>query len=101
MDSGVVALTEKNVLIEGSHLLTIGSGTFQQWIVDGFIERKINYDKQKNWIVTRICLKEDKINHILAGRGNFPCEDNSRRPPLLEELGPAESDALLAGTGDF
>lgn len=63
MDSGVVALTEKNVLIEGSHLLTIGSGTFQQWIVDGFIERKINYDKQKNWIVTRICLKEDKVNN--------------------------------------
>ena len=62
MDSGVVALTEKNVLIEGSHLLTIGSGTFQQWIVDGFIERKINY-KRKNWIVTRICLKEDKVNN--------------------------------------
>lgn len=63
MDSGVVALTEKNVLKEGSHLLTIGSGTFQQWIVDGFIERKTNAEKQKNWTVTRICNKEGKVNN--------------------------------------
>lgn len=64
MDSGVVALTEKNALLGGSHLLTIGSGTFQQWIVDAFIDRKSNVDKHKYWSVTRICHKaEDKMNN--------------------------------------
>lgn len=64
MDSGVVALTEKNVLIGGSHLLTIGSGTFQQWIVDAFIEKKSSVDKQNYWTVTRICHKaEDRMNN--------------------------------------
>ena len=64
MDSGVVALTEKNVLIGGSHLLTIGSGTFQQWIVDAFIEKKSRVDKQNYWTVTRICHKaEDRMNN--------------------------------------
>ncbi|XP_078353500.1 uncharacterized protein LOC144638178 [Oculina patagonica] len=64
MDSGVVALTEMNVLIGGSHLLTIGSGTFQQWIVDAFIERKSIINKDNFWTVTRICHKdEDKMNN--------------------------------------
>lgn len=64
MDSGVVALTEMNVLIGGSHLMTIGSGTFQQWIVDAFIERKSSVDKQNYWTVTRICHKaEDRMNN--------------------------------------
>jgi len=64
MDSGVVALTEKNVLIGASHLLTIGSGTFQQWIVDAFIEKKSTVDKQNYWSVTRICHKdEDRMNN--------------------------------------
>lgn len=62
-DNGVVALTEMNVLIGGSHLMTIGSGTFQQWIVDVFVERKSNANKQKYWTITRICNKEDKINN--------------------------------------
>ena len=68
MDSGVVALTEKNILTEGSHLLTIGSGTFQQWIVDAFIERKSSVDKQTYWTVTRICHKaEDRMNNYNPG----------------------------------
>lgn len=62
MDNGVVALTEMNVLTGGSHLMTVGSGTFQQWIVDGFIERKSGTKKQNNWTITRICNKEDKLN---------------------------------------
>lgn len=68
MDSGVVALTEKNILTEGSHLMTIGSGTFQQWIVDAFIERKSSVDKQNYWTVTRICHKaEDRMNNYNPG----------------------------------
>ena len=64
MDSGVVALTEMNVLIGGSHLMTIGSGTFQRWIVDAFIERKSISYKPNYWTVTRICHKdEDKMNN--------------------------------------
>lgn len=62
MDSGVVALTEMNVLTGGSHLVTIGSGNFQQWIVDGFVERKAGTEQQNNWTITRICNKEDKVN---------------------------------------
>ena len=63
MDNGVIALTEKNILIGGSYLMTIGSGTFQQWIVDAFIERK-SINEQTNWTVTRICHKdEDKMNN--------------------------------------
>lgn len=63
MDSGVVALTEMNVLIGGSHLITIGSGTFQQWIVDGFVARKSGTKMQNNWTITRICNREDKLNN--------------------------------------
>ena len=60
MDGGVVALTEMNVLFGGTHLITVGSGTFQQWIVDVFIERKSAAKEPKYWTVTRICHKEDK-----------------------------------------
>ena len=63
LDSGVVALTEMNVLTGGSHLMTVGSGTFQQWIVDGFVERKSGAKKQNDWTITRICNKEDKVNN--------------------------------------
>ena len=63
LDSGVVALTEMNVLIGGSHLITIGSGTFQQWIVDGFVARKSGTKMQNNWTITRICNREDKLNN--------------------------------------
>ena len=63
MDSGVIALTQMNVLIGGSHLLTLGSGTFQQWIVDGFVERKSGNKRANNWTITRICHKESKVNN--------------------------------------
>lgn len=63
IDSGVVALTEMNVLIGGSHLMTIGSGTFQQWIVEGFVERKNGSKQQNNWTITRICHREEKLNN--------------------------------------
>lgn len=62
MDSGVIALTQMNVLIGGSHLLTLGSGTFQQRIVDGFVERKSGNKRVNNWTITRICNKESKVN---------------------------------------
>ncbi|XP_078354455.1 uncharacterized protein LOC144639071 [Oculina patagonica] len=62
-DSGVVALTEMNVLIGGSHLVTVGSGTFQEWIVDAFVESKSMTKKQNYWTITRICHKEYKINN--------------------------------------
>ena len=62
-DRGVVALTELNVLKGGSHLLTIGSGTFQEWIIDVFAESKSMTKKHNYWTITRICHKEYKINN--------------------------------------
>lgn len=56
-DKGVVAITEMNVLYGGSHLITIGSGTFQQWIVDVFIDRH-SKENEQHWAVTRICNNE-------------------------------------------
>ncbi|XP_068726789.1 uncharacterized protein [Montipora capricornis] len=63
LDGGVVALTQMNVLVGGSHLLTVGSGTFQQWIVHGFVKGKSGTKKQNNWTITRICHKENKQNN--------------------------------------
>ena len=62
-DGGVVALTEMNVLVGGSHLVTIGSGTFQERIVDVFVQRKSVTKEQNYWAITRICHKEYKINN--------------------------------------
>lgn len=62
-DSGVVALTEMNVLTGGLHLMTVGSGTFQEWIVHGFVARKVGTRRENNWTITRICHKEEKLNN--------------------------------------
>lgn len=59
MDRGVVAITEMNLLIEGTHLVTIGSGTFQEWILKVFLEQH-SKDKDLFWSVTRVCNKEEK-----------------------------------------
>lgn len=58
-DKGVVAITEMNLLFGSSHLVTIGSGTFQQWIIDVFIKQH-SKDEQQNWTITRVCNKEEK-----------------------------------------
>ncbi|XP_031574645.1 uncharacterized protein LOC116308380 [Actinia tenebrosa] len=60
-DKGVVAITEMNLLFDSSHLVTIGSGTFQQWIIDVFI-KKYSKDKHQNWTITRVCNREEKRN---------------------------------------
>jgi hypothetical protein len=60
-DKGVVAITEMNLLFGSSHLVTIGSGTFQQWIMDVFIKQR-SKDEKQNWTVTRVCSREEKRN---------------------------------------
>ena len=68
-DKGVVAMREMNVLFAGSHLMTVGSGTFQQWIVDVFTEQHSgDNDQARDWTVTRIC-KEEKRQTLERGRG--------------------------------
>ncbi|XP_032243328.2 uncharacterized protein LOC5517427 [Nematostella vectensis] len=57
LDKGVVAIIEMNLLFGGSHLVTVGSGTFQQWIIDVFISR---HSQDGDWTVTRVCSKEEK-----------------------------------------
>ena len=59
MDRGVVAITEMKLLIDGTHLVTLGSGTFQEWILDVFLEQH-SKDEDLFWSVTRVCNKEEK-----------------------------------------
>lgn len=64
-DKGVVAITEMNLLFGGSHLVTLGSGTFQQWIMDVFVKNHSN-DEHQTWTITRVCSREErksKHNH--------------------------------------
>lgn len=58
-DKGVVAITEMNLLFGSSHLVTIGAGTFQQWIIDVFIKQHTKAEQQ-DWTITRVCNKEEK-----------------------------------------
>ena len=58
-DTGLVALVQMNILSQASHLVTMGAGTFQQWIINYFKEQKLKI-KDKSWTITRACYKESK-----------------------------------------
>lgn len=58
-DKGIVAITEMNLLFGGSHLVTLGSGTFQQWIMDVFMKQH-SKDEEQTWTITRVCSREEK-----------------------------------------
>ena len=61
MDHGVVAIVEMNILSHSNHLVTLGSGSFQEWVMALFIENKKD-SKQLDWTITRVCSKEKKVH---------------------------------------
>ena len=44
-DHGAVAIVEMNILSSGKRLFVVGGGSFQEWIVDIFLN-KANIDQQ-------------------------------------------------------
>ena len=61
MDHGVVAIVEMNILSHSNHLVTLGSGSFQEWVMALFIEKKKDL-KQLDWTIARVCSKEKKVH---------------------------------------
>ncbi|CAB4019343.1 Hypothetical predicted protein [Paramuricea clavata] len=56
MDHGVVAIVEMNILSHSKHLVTLGSGSFQEWVMALFMDMK----KGQDWTISRVCSKEKK-----------------------------------------
>ena len=61
MDHGVVAIVEMNILSHSKHLVTLGSGSFQEWVIALFKETK-NGKEQLNWTISRVCSREKKVH---------------------------------------
>jgi hypothetical protein len=59
MDHGVIAIVEMNILSHSKHLVTLGSGSFQEWVMAQFMETKKG---QADWTISRVCSKERKLN---------------------------------------
>ena len=58
MDHGVIAIVEMNILSHSKHLVTLGSGSFQEWVMAQFMET----NKGQDWTISRVCSKEKKIH---------------------------------------
>ena len=58
MDHGVVAIVEMNILSHSKHLVTLGSGSFQEWVIALFKDTK----KRQDWTISRVCSKEKKLH---------------------------------------
>lgn len=56
VDNGVVALVEMSLISQAQHLITIGGGSFQEWIVAKFLESHRD-DKQRLWSYIQMCSK--------------------------------------------
>ncbi|CAB3985025.1 Hypothetical predicted protein [Paramuricea clavata] len=54
VDRGVVALVEMTLLARATHLITVGKGSFQEWIVAKFLEQHREYD-QPQWSLITMC----------------------------------------------
>lgn len=61
MDHGVVAIVEMNILSHSKHLVTLGSGSFQEWVMALFKETKKGKE-QLDWTISRVCSKEKKLH---------------------------------------
>lgn len=59
-DSGYVALSQMEILSRASHLITLGAGTFQNWVKARFKEKKNQQNSQFPWSITRVCSVEMK-----------------------------------------
>lgn len=57
-DAGFVALTEMEIMSRSSHLITLGAGTFQGWLVALF--KKYQNMHKRAWSLTRVCSVEIK-----------------------------------------
>ncbi|XP_046864933.1 uncharacterized protein LOC124459526 isoform X2 [Xenia sp. Carnegie-2017] len=55
LDQGVVALTEMTIISRGRYLLTIGSGSFQEWTKAKFLEH--HRHDTTNWSLITMCSK--------------------------------------------
>ena len=56
-DRGAVAIVEMNILVSAKHLFVVGSGSFQKWIVNQFLEKnRINGKRRcKNELCNSLC----------------------------------------------
>ena len=54
IDHGVVALTEMNLIAQAQHLITIGTGSFQEWIKARFLDLHRN-EERPLWSLTTMC----------------------------------------------
>ena len=57
-DAGFVALTELGILSRSHHLVTLGAGTYQGWIVMAHKNQK--QSSSRSWSLTRVCSTELK-----------------------------------------
>jgi len=57
-DAGFVALTQMEILSRSRHLVTVGDGTFQRWLVALFKKHKKKL--KRSWSLTRVCATELK-----------------------------------------
>ena len=55
-DRGVVALVEMDLIARAQHLITIGTGSFQEWIKAKFLEQHRN-DDRPSWSLITMCSK--------------------------------------------
>ena len=61
MDHGVVAIVEMNILSHSKHLVTLGSGSFQEWVIALFKDKKKGKD-QFDWTISKVCSREKKVH---------------------------------------
>lgn len=59
-DAGFVALTQMEILSRSRHLVTLGAGTYQSWLVALFKKQK--KIMKRSWSLTRVCATELKRN---------------------------------------
>ena len=54
VDHGVVALTEMSLIANAQHLITIGKGSFQEWIKAKFLEQH-QHQERPSWSLISMC----------------------------------------------
>lgn len=54
VDHGIVALTEMSLIAKAQHLITIGKGSFQEWIKAKFLEHHQN-EERHSWSLISMC----------------------------------------------
>ena len=59
-DAGYVALSQLEILSRASHLITLGAGTFQNWVKARFKRNKTQKTFENPWSITRVCSVELK-----------------------------------------